>query len=119
MGPGVQAQGGGGGGGGAERQVGAATAAFTVCWLLRAVKFEGFLLFEVKASRAKGPALARGLFALWGGASWFSKTGNLSFAAILHTLPAVKNRPARSSQDTGALLSTMGLSLICAVSEMP
>ena len=35
MGPGVQAQGGGGGGGGAERQVAAATAAFTVCWLLR------------------------------------------------------------------------------------
>ena len=57
MGPGVQAQGGGGGGGGAERQVAAATAAFTVCWLLRAVKFEGFLLFEVKASRAKGNAL--------------------------------------------------------------
>ena len=57
MGPGVQAQGGGGGGGGAERQVAAATAAFTVCWLLRAVKFEGFLLFEVNASRAKGNAL--------------------------------------------------------------
>ena len=34
-GPGVQAQGGGGGGGGAERQVGAATTAFTVLCFAR------------------------------------------------------------------------------------
>ena len=80
---------------------GRATAPLTVCLVLRAVKFEGFLLFEVKPSRAKGtPYLARGLFALGVAPAGYSKTGLCGYSHSARTGQRERHARAHVCRDS-------------------